>query len=181
MIKHYQSAGVEAWTFEQHVGEAVFIPAGCPHQVRNLKVTVCFGSGKLSCSCLEKCTTWMTSQRWIWYSSPSLMQSCTKVALDFVSPENIHECFRLTEEFRQLPRNHKVREDKLEVFFSEDLNISLVFHFRFVSFSSDSVLSPVCKYIQIKKMVVYAVQQAVEDLEDLLGNRNLAVDEDWIP
>jgi uncharacterized RmlC-like cupin family protein len=30
--------GVEAWTFEQKLGEAVFIPAGCPHQVRNLKV-----------------------------------------------------------------------------------------------------------------------------------------------
>ncbi|KAG6778480.1 hypothetical protein POTOM_014815 [Populus tomentosa] len=30
--------GVEAWTFEQRVGEAVFIPAGCPHQVRNLQV-----------------------------------------------------------------------------------------------------------------------------------------------
>ena len=25
--------GVEPWTFEQHEGEAVIIPAGCPHQV----------------------------------------------------------------------------------------------------------------------------------------------------
>ncbi|CAL1412881.1 unnamed protein product [Linum trigynum] len=32
-----QEFGVEAWTFQQKVGEAVFIPAGCPHQVRNLK------------------------------------------------------------------------------------------------------------------------------------------------
>ncbi|KAJ8761227.1 hypothetical protein K2173_001283 [Erythroxylum novogranatense] len=70
--------GVEAWTFEQRLGEAVFIPAGCPHQVRNLK-------------------------------------SCTKVAVDFVSPENVHQCLRLTEEFRQLPKNHKAREDKLEI------------------------------------------------------------------
>ncbi|KAJ6333790.1 hypothetical protein OIU77_009635 [Salix suchowensis] len=70
--------GVEAWTFEQRVGEAVFIPAGCPHQVRNL-------------------------------------QSCTKVAVDFVSPENIRECLRLTEEFRHLPVNHRAREDKLEI------------------------------------------------------------------
>ncbi|KAG6776771.1 hypothetical protein POTOM_016559 [Populus tomentosa] len=43
------------------------------------------------------------------------MQSCTKVALDFVSPENIKECLRLTEEFRQLPMNHRAREDKLEI------------------------------------------------------------------
>ncbi|KAL9243495.1 hypothetical protein vseg_017374 [Gypsophila vaccaria] len=70
--------GVEAWTFEQKLGEAVFIPAGCPHQVRNLK-------------------------------------SCTKVAVDFVSPENIKECLRLTEEFRRLPKCHRAREDKLEI------------------------------------------------------------------
>ncbi|KAL7231079.1 hypothetical protein ACSBR2_009366 [Camellia fascicularis] len=70
--------GIEPWTFVQKLGDAVFIPAGCPHQVRNL-------------------------------------QSCIKVALDFVSPENVHECVRLTEEFRLLPNNHRAKEDKLEV------------------------------------------------------------------
>ncbi|KAL7203170.1 hypothetical protein ACSBR2_016474 [Camellia fascicularis] len=69
---------VEPWTFEQYLGEAVFIPAGCPHQVRN-------------------------------------RQSCIKVALDFVSPENVEECVRLTEEFRLLPKHHRAKEDKLEV------------------------------------------------------------------
>ncbi|THF97164.1 hypothetical protein TEA_003294 [Camellia sinensis var. sinensis] len=69
--------GVEPWTFVQELGEAVIIPAGCPHQVRNLK-------------------------------------SCIKVALDFVSPENIPECIHLTEEFRHLPPNHRAKEDKLE-------------------------------------------------------------------
>ncbi|GJV50847.1 lysine-specific demethylase JMJ25-like protein [Tanacetum coccineum] len=70
--------GVEPWTFEQHLGEAVFIPAGCPHQVRNLK-------------------------------------SCVKVAVDFVSPENIQQCIRLTEEFRQLPAGHISVVDKLGI------------------------------------------------------------------
>lgn len=42
-------------------------------------------------------------------------QSCIKVALDFVSPENVAECIRLTEEFRVLPKNHRAKEDKLEV------------------------------------------------------------------
>ncbi|XP_065869427.1 lysine-specific demethylase JMJ29-like [Euphorbia lathyris] len=70
--------GIEPWTFVQRLGDAVFIPAGCPHQVRNLK-------------------------------------SCIKVALDFVSPENVGECVRLTEEFRALPSNHLSKEDKLEV------------------------------------------------------------------
>ncbi|KNA19484.1 hypothetical protein SOVF_061170 isoform B [Spinacia oleracea] len=70
--------GIEPWTFVQNLGEAVFIPAGCPHQVRNLK-------------------------------------SCIKVALDFVSPENVHECIRLIEELRSLPRNHRAKGEKLEV------------------------------------------------------------------
>ncbi|KAG0548632.1 hypothetical protein BDA96_01G183200 [Sorghum bicolor] len=70
--------GVEPWTFEQRLGEAVFIPAGCPHQVRNLK-------------------------------------SCIKVAMDFVSPENVDECIKLTGEFRRLPPGHRAKEDKLEI------------------------------------------------------------------
>ncbi|KAK4362932.1 hypothetical protein RND71_018173 [Anisodus tanguticus] len=69
---------VEPWTFEQYLGEAVFIPAGCPHQVRN-------------------------------------RQSCIKVAVDFVSPENVQECIRLTEEFRLLPKTHRSKQDILEV------------------------------------------------------------------
>ncbi|KAG6499453.1 hypothetical protein ZIOFF_039241 [Zingiber officinale] len=69
---------IEPWTFVQKLGEAVFIPAGCPHQVRNLK-------------------------------------SCIKVALDFVSPENIRECIHLTEEYRTLPEEHRAKEDKLEI------------------------------------------------------------------
>ncbi|KAI3790729.1 hypothetical protein L2E82_03988 [Cichorium intybus] len=70
--------GIEPWTFVQKLGDAVFIPAGCAHQVRNLK-------------------------------------SCIKVALDFVSPENVGECIRLTDDFRVLPQNHRAKEDKLEV------------------------------------------------------------------
>ncbi|KAJ0096110.1 hypothetical protein Patl1_16251 [Pistacia atlantica] len=74
-----QEYGIEPWTFLKKLGEAVLIPAGCSHQVRNLK-------------------------------------SCIKVALDFVSPENVGESARLTEEFQVLPPNHWAKEDKLEVF-----------------------------------------------------------------
>ncbi|XP_071704152.1 lysine-specific demethylase JMJ25-like [Rutidosis leptorrhynchoides] len=70
--------GIEPWTFVQKLGDAVLIPAGCSHQVRNLK-------------------------------------SCIKVALDFVSPENVGECIRLTEDYRVLPQKHIAKEDKLEV------------------------------------------------------------------
>lgn len=40
--------GIEPWTFEQHVGEAVFVPAGCPYQIRNLQSTVQLGLDFLS-------------------------------------------------------------------------------------------------------------------------------------
>lgn len=36
--------GIEPWTFVQKLGDAVFIPAGCPHQVRNLKVDAIFST-----------------------------------------------------------------------------------------------------------------------------------------
>ncbi|KAF6134904.1 hypothetical protein GIB67_002305, partial [Kingdonia uniflora] len=36
--KKLKEFGVELWTFAQKLSEAVFIPAGCPHQVRNLMV-----------------------------------------------------------------------------------------------------------------------------------------------
>ncbi|KAF9624003.1 hypothetical protein IFM89_007701 [Coptis chinensis] len=70
--------GIEPWTFVQKLGEAVFIPSGCPHQVRNLK-------------------------------------SCIKVAINFVSPENVNECINLAQEFRKLPQNHMAKQDTLEV------------------------------------------------------------------
>ncbi|KAK2977898.1 hypothetical protein RJ640_022689 [Escallonia rubra] len=46
-------------------------------------------------------------------------RSCIKVALDYVSPENVHECIRLAEEFRVLPQNHRAKEDKLEAALKE--------------------------------------------------------------
>ncbi|KAF6153290.1 hypothetical protein GIB67_003480 [Kingdonia uniflora] len=43
------------------------------------------------------------------------LKSCIKVAVEFVSPESVNECIRLTEEYRSLPQNHLAKEDKLEV------------------------------------------------------------------
>ncbi|KAI0699909.1 hypothetical protein C8T65DRAFT_522992, partial [Cerioporus squamosus] len=55
--------GVRPYTIRQSVGEAVFIPAGCAHQVCN-------------------------------------QGDCMKIACDFISPESVHTCKRLAEEFR---------------------------------------------------------------------------------
>lgn len=74
----YKSYGVEGYPIAQCLGDAIFIPAAAPHQVRNL-------------------------------------HNCIKVAEDFVSPENISNCFQLTHEFRQLSDSHQNREDKLQI------------------------------------------------------------------
>lgn len=107
--------GVEPWTFEQKVGEAVFIPAGCPHQVRNLKVWLTFTSDNQAGYFSFSFCLWHQIS-WFWLMRPSsFVQSCIKVALDFVSPENVGECVKLTAEFRRLPSFHPAKEDKLEV------------------------------------------------------------------
>lgn len=46
--------GIEPWTFEQHVGEAICIPAGCSFQVRNLQSSVMLALGFLSPESLEE-------------------------------------------------------------------------------------------------------------------------------
>ena len=62
----------------QRPGEAVFIPAGCAHQVCNLS-------------------------------------DCIKVACDFVSPENVERCERLTREFRAQNQVLVWKEDVLQL------------------------------------------------------------------
>lgn len=42
-----EEEGVESWHFEQHAYEAVFIPAGCPHQVISSACIACI----LLCIC----------------------------------------------------------------------------------------------------------------------------------
>lgn len=113
----------------QKLGEAVFIPAGCPHQVRNLKVgqiwsndaclvlflhPLIFSGLNTNKKAIVFVLTLEVFQHFF-FTSFVILQSCIKVALDFVSPENVHECVKLTEEFRLLPVKHRVNEDKLEV------------------------------------------------------------------
>ncbi|KAJ7429071.1 Clavaminate synthase-like protein [Mycena galericulata] len=69
---------VKSYRVYQTAGQAVFIPAGCAHQVRNLS-------------------------------------DCIKVAIDFVSPENIQRCEKLTREFRQENQVQAWKEDILQL------------------------------------------------------------------
>ncbi|KAL5989376.1 hypothetical protein ACLOJK_010266 [Asimina triloba] len=93
---------VEPWTFEQYLGEAVLIPAGCAHQVRNKQLLV----ANLVCYKLKVSLE---------LPRPYSSASCIKVALDFVSPESIHHCIRLSEESRSLPKSHRSKDDRLEL------------------------------------------------------------------
>ncbi|KAL5721358.1 hypothetical protein ACHQM5_005011 [Ranunculus cassubicifolius] len=47
--------GIEPWTFEQKLGEAVIIPAGCPFQVRNLKSCLQIGFNFVSPENVNEC------------------------------------------------------------------------------------------------------------------------------
>jgi lysine-specific demethylase 3 len=56
--------GVQLWHFEQHRGEAVFIPGGCPHQVRNLASCCKVRRACLTVACaVEGC---MRAECWLW-------------------------------------------------------------------------------------------------------------------
>ncbi|KAF8211605.1 Clavaminate synthase-like protein [Mycena galopus ATCC 62051] len=74
----WEEYGVKSYRVYQKAGEAVFIPAGCAHQVRNLS-------------------------------------DCIKVAIDFVSPENIERCEKLTREFREVNQTKAWKEDVLQL------------------------------------------------------------------
>ncbi|KAF7360725.1 Clavaminate synthase-like protein [Mycena venus] len=74
----WQETGVKSYRVYQQVGEAIFIPAGCAHQVCNLS-------------------------------------HCIKVAIDFVSLENIGRCEQLTREFREQNVGRAWKEDVLQL------------------------------------------------------------------
>ncbi|RKP37477.1 hypothetical protein BJ085DRAFT_10394, partial [Dimargaris cristalligena] len=74
----FEEEGVRPWRVLQNPGDAVFVPAGCAHQVCNYA-------------------------------------NCIKVAMDFVSPENISRCYQLTTEFRLLKHRHLRKPDLLQL------------------------------------------------------------------
>ncbi|CAE6511592.1 unnamed protein product [Rhizoctonia solani] len=76
--KLYDEEQVFSWRIYQRPGDAVFIPAGCAHQVCNLA-------------------------------------DCIKIAIDFVSIENIDRCEKLTTEFRNENDTFTWKEDVLQL------------------------------------------------------------------
>ncbi|CAN1283226.1 Lysine-specific demethylase JMJ25 [Linum perenne] len=54
-MKLKEEYGIEPWSFVQKLGDAVFIPAGCPRQVRNLKSCVIVASKFVSPESIGEC------------------------------------------------------------------------------------------------------------------------------
>ncbi|KAJ2914460.1 hypothetical protein MD484_g5929, partial [Candolleomyces efflorescens] len=74
----YKDTGVCSFRVYQRPGEAIFIPAGCAHQVSNLADSI-------------------------------------KIAIDYVSPENVDRCAKLTKEFREQNKSKVWKEDILQL------------------------------------------------------------------
>ncbi|KAJ0512223.1 putative transcription factor C2H2 family [Helianthus annuus] len=117
--------GIEPWIFKQKLGDAVFIPAGCPYQVRNLK-------------------------------------SCTKVELNFISPESLGECIRLQTELRMLPNNHRAKE--------QELNIG-----KMMIYALDHVVSELSGFIDSNGPADDLQNQFAQELEILNGGNGMDI------
>jgi lysine-specific demethylase 3 len=88
--------GVKSYRIYQKPGEAVFIPAGCAHQV-------CYPHYPSSVSFINT------------FIQVCNLADCVKVAVDFVSPENIQRCENLTREFREQNQSMVWKEDVLQL------------------------------------------------------------------
>lgn len=74
----FSEYGVKGYAIIQCLGDCIILPAGTPHQVRNI-------------------------------------YSCIKIAEDFVSPQQMAHCLKLSEEFRKLTKTHTNNEEKLNI------------------------------------------------------------------
>lgn len=92
----FEKKGILSWRIYQKPGDAVFIPAGCAHQVcHSFEVWVGIADGLVLSH--QVCN----------------LADCIKVAVDFVSPENIERCEELTRDFRKENRTFAWKEDVL--------------------------------------------------------------------
>ena len=92
----FETEGVKSWRIYQKPGDAVFIPAGCAHQVGPSYQYLIY---IVTDSSFKVCN----------------LADCIKVAVDFVSPENVDRCGALTREFREQNQASAWKEDVLQL------------------------------------------------------------------
>lgn len=82
----FQKHGVRSWRIYQRPGDAVFVPAGCAHQVGLLSRAEISSHVKS----FKVCN----------------LAACIKVAVGFVTVESLGTCAAVTEEFRRINLDH---------------------------------------------------------------------------
>ncbi|KAF1421759.1 Lysine-specific demethylase 3B, partial [Spheniscus magellanicus] len=93
----------QSWYLDQTLRKRLYDEYGVPHPPGQLFPSLY----------TERDSTWYGMSLWpVWVHN---LYSCIKVAEDFVSPEHVKHCFRLTQEFRHLSNTHTNHEDKLQV------------------------------------------------------------------
>ncbi|KAL9383990.1 hypothetical protein Peur_024313 [Populus x canadensis] len=89
---------IEPWSFDQHIGEAVIVPAGCPYQIRNLKSCVSVVLDFLSPENVTECIQLMDEFRQLPENHKAKVDSLEvkKMALHSISRavRKIHELTR---------------------------------------------------------------------------------------
>ena len=83
--------GVKPYSFVQKQGQAVFVPAGCAHQV-------------------GACTHAVIPSNCLIIAQVSNRSACIKIAMDFMDVSSIEACWKITEEFHA-----QKRQDTLQI------------------------------------------------------------------
>ena len=106
----YPVPDIEPWTFEQHLGEAVIIPAGCPYQIRKLKVMreplvstpYFFFWYVYICMCAELCELMESTQsfstestNWLTQTAYTHTHACIFLWECPIYCMKVHVCFRV--------------------------------------------------------------------------------------
>ncbi|KAL3624955.1 hypothetical protein CASFOL_031623 [Castilleja foliolosa] len=85
---------IQPWTFEQYAGEAIFIPAGCPYQIRKIKSCVNVVLDFISPENAAQCVQLNNEIRLLptWHNAKGKVMEVEKMALQGISAaiEDIH-------------------------------------------------------------------------------------------
>lgn len=95
---------IEPWTFNQCLGEAVFIPAGCPYQIKNIKSCVSVVVGFVSPESASECIKLMGEIRVLPNDHKANQEKLEVEKMTICSvDEAIKEIYRLKNEVRNHP------------------------------------------------------------------------------
>lgn len=107
-------ADITPYVLLQRLGDAVLLPAGCAHQAA-LPPVFLRSVAVITMRHMQSSSNTLPPPSHMRSAQVLNLRSCIKVAADFVSPEHVGQCVRITEELRQLPVGHHRHADVLNV------------------------------------------------------------------